>query len=57
MVGYLPINFGILDSMPKIDPVIDPRKAYVKPFVALPDRKGMFYRLKGTFGKNIKVEN
>jgi uncharacterized SAM-binding protein YcdF (DUF218 family) len=52
-VGYLPINFGILDAMPKIDPVIDTKSAFIKNFIALPDRKSFFYRIKGTFGKNI----
>lgn len=52
-VDFLPIVFDTLKEIEKTNPAIDPSGAYVDNFVALPEKKGFFERLKGTLGKNI----
>lgn len=52
-VDFLPIVFDILKKINKVDPEINPTSAYIKDFVALPDKVGFFERLKGTMGGKI----
>lgn len=55
-IAFLPILFDTLSQIDKIDPPVDVSGAYIKNFVALPDREGFFKRFKGTLGKNMKEE-
>lgn len=52
-VGFLPMDFKVIDSIALADPEIDPTAAKVPDFVPLPDREGFFRRFRGTQGKNI----
>jgi len=52
----LPMVYERMDSLLINDPVIDPKDAFVTPFVALPDREGFWKRLRGTMGKRIKYD-
>lgn len=52
-VGFLPMDFKVIDSIALSDPDIDPTTARVSDFVPLPDRESFFRRFRGTQGKNI----
>ncbi len=54
-IDYLPVVSDTLDTMFMIDPVIDDGKARAENFVSLPDREGLYKRLKGTRGHRIKL--
>jgi uncharacterized SAM-binding protein YcdF (DUF218 family) len=53
-VGLLPIVYDTLKAIePMKDPEIDYQKAFVKNFVALPERENFWKRLRGTRGLDI----
>lgn len=54
-IKLIPIVYDSLRTMEAkmIDPTIDIKKAFVKNFIALPDRESFFERLKGTRGLSI----
>jgi hypothetical protein len=54
-IGLLPVVSDILaaEEAKITDPVIDYKKAFVKDFIALPDRQGSIKRFLGTMGQNI----
>lgn len=51
---YVPIIYDTLEVMTKIDPKINADSAFVKDFIALPERESLFKRLRGTGGVKIK---
>ncbi len=55
-VGYLPVIFEILKTLPHETPIINYEQHRVKEFVALPKRESFFKRFRGTLGKHIKEE-
>ena len=52
-VGYLPVIFEILKTLPHETPIINYEQHKIKDFVALPKREGFFKRFRGTLGKRI----
>ncbi|MGE0090075.1 MAG: YdcF family protein [Bacteroidales bacterium] len=56
-IDYIPFSFDFLDSLTVEEINIVPDKAYVENFVAIQERESFFKRLRGTMGKNIKLED
>jgi uncharacterized SAM-binding protein YcdF (DUF218 family) len=54
-VPMIPMVFDSLESITKIDPVIDDQQAYRADFISILEREGFWERLKGTRGKKIKL--
>ncbi len=52
----VPIVFDTLKRSDTINPVIDPKSAYVNNFKSLKTREGFWERLKGTLGRKIEKE-
>lgn len=52
-VGFLPMDFKIIDQIALRDPVIDPTGAEVTNFVSITERETFFERFRGTQGKKI----
>ena len=53
-VGYLPVIFEILKTLPHETPFINYEQHRFKEFVALPKRESFFKRFRGTLGKHIE---
>ncbi|MBL3656827.1 YdcF family protein [Fulvivirga sediminis] len=53
-LGYLPIQYEILEAKELKDFSIDDKVAYIEDFEALPDRESFWTRMKGTLGGNIE---
>jgi uncharacterized SAM-binding protein YcdF (DUF218 family) len=53
-VGFIPILYDTLKTIPKSDPIVDQEKAFVNNFVPITEREGLFKRLRGTRGHVIK---
>lgn len=56
-IDYVPFSFDFLDSLIVEEINITPDKAYVENFVAIQERESFFKRLRGTMGKNLKLED
>jgi len=57
-VSFIPFIVDTLSHYySDVDAVINPSPAYVKSFVALPDRESWFKRLMGTMGYNVREDN
>jgi uncharacterized SAM-binding protein YcdF (DUF218 family) len=52
----IPVVLHVLQLGNKTLPKIDPSSAYVKDFVALPDRENFWERWRGTLGKRVKED-
>lgn len=54
-IASIPVVFDTIKKMEPImiNPVLDTQRAFVKDFVALPERESWWKRFKGTLGKNI----
>lgn len=55
-LGFLPMKMSFMKSVDKTPILINPQEAFVKDFVALPERQSFAERLKGTRGKYVKQE-
>ena len=55
-IGMIPMVPDIMEMLEPAmtDPVIDIRAAYSKDFISIRKREGIFKRLRGTMGRNIK---
>ncbi len=52
----LPASIRIVDSIPKINPQINFKQAFVKNFISIKKRQTKKERIRGTFGKNIDYD-
>ncbi|TVR42508.1 MAG: YdcF family protein [Cryomorphaceae bacterium] len=56
-VQFMPFITDTLKTLEHLEVQIDPERARVSDFVALPEREGFFKRLKGTMGGNVKEKH
>lgn len=56
-IDFIPFSVDVLDTLQIQDITIPHQEAYVEDFVSLEERENFFQRLRGTFGKNIKLDD
>lgn len=55
-IDFIPFSFDVLDTLNIKEININAENAYVEDFVSLEERENFFQRLRGTLGKNIKLD-
>ncbi|NMM47878.1 YdcF family protein [Marinigracilibium pacificum] len=53
-INYLPVVIDTLKTLDRYTPIIDPSTAKIENFESIKDREGLWRRLRGTLGYNIK---